>query len=247
MTETFQELKKKLTEFYCRTRGREELEAAFNQLDTDCEMRGIGESMKESFPKEPTLGDEYSMYFAYAVMRPEVRTDKDRNQWLQHTKKFINRCPPDPQLAGHLCSVIMRLPEMGGSSGETFNYGLRALKLLPKNFARHADCTKAVEKMARTDFRSLLEKACSQPDYQKQLRAFDRALARLSDIPSGERYRGLDECIRAMVPVYHQTEWGRQELPRKRRLASNRIFKSLPHNVQQIIRNRKNQNDWLSK
>ncbi len=94
MTETFQELKKKLTEFYCRTRGREELEAAFNQLDTDCELRGIVEAMKESFPKEPTLGDEYSMYFAYAVMRPEVRTDKDRNQWLQHTKNLLTVARP---------------------------------------------------------------------------------------------------------------------------------------------------------
>ncbi len=51
MTETFQELKKKLTEFYCRMRDSDELEAAFNQLDTDCELRGIVEAMKESFPK----------------------------------------------------------------------------------------------------------------------------------------------------------------------------------------------------
>lgn len=56
-------------------------------------------------------------------------------------------------------SVIHHLPEMGGTTGETYNYGLRALNLLPKTYPQYRECVKAVEKMARSDFRFLLDKA----------------------------------------------------------------------------------------
>lgn len=247
MAETFQDLKVKLIEHYRRVQSADELTAGFNLLVDGEELRQLIGGLKKTFPKEPALGDEYTMYFAYAMMQADQRTTEDLLDWRRHTKKFINNCPQNHNLANHLRSVIHHLPEMGGTTGETYNYGLRALNLLPKTYPQYRECVKAVEKMARSDFRFLLDKAKNEPDYQKQLKAYDRALARLTDIPSGERYKGLDECMQAMFPVYNRTEWGRLELPHKRRLASKRIFKSLPHEAQTAIRNRKHYNDWLSR
>lgn len=247
MSEDFQQLKAELTDFWRRHKEKDELAAGFDRLVDQTELRRLTDELEKNFPKEATPGDEYTMYFAYAAMQPEQRTAEDKARWLKHSKKFINGCPPRHNLANHLRSVILHLPEMGGKTGETFTYGQKALSLLPKGYPRHAECCRAVERMARTDFRFLLGKATNEPDYQKQLRTFDRALARLTDIPPGERYNGLNECIRAMYPVYDKTEWGRLELPRKRRLASNRIFKSLPWELQSIIRSRKQAKDWLNR
>ncbi len=247
MAETFQDYKLKLIEHYQRVQSADELTAGFNRLVDGEELRQLTACLKKTFPKKPTLGDEYTMYFAYAISQKEFLTADNLLDWRKHTKKFINNCPPNHRLENHLWSVIRHLPEMGGTPSETFNYGQRALNLLPKTYPQYRECVKAVEKMARNDFRFLLEKAKSEPDYQKQLKAFDRALARLTNIPSGERYKGLDECMQAMAPVYGRCEWGRLELPRKRRLASNRIFKSLPYEAKMAIRTRKQYNDWLSK
>lgn len=248
MTQTFSDLKKQLIDYHQRVQSADQLSVAFNRLTDQQELREITDGLKKNFPKgNSTLGDEYTMHYAYAMMDPAQRSEQDKADWRKHAKNFINRCEAPHNLSDHLRGVLVRLPEMGGSSAEAFNYGLRILNLLPKDYGRYQECVTAVQKMAQTDFYTLLSKAKAEPDYHKQLRAFDRALARLTDIPVGERYRKLDECIRAMAPVYNQNEWGRLELPRKRRLASNRIFKSLPYNVQNIIRTRKNLNDWWSR
>lgn len=247
MADTFQELKAQLIEYHRRIQSADELAAGFNWLSDQEELRQLIDGLNKNMPKAPALGDEYTMYFAYALTAPEERSKKDLSVWLKHSKNFINQCPERHNLSNHIRSVIQHLPEMGGTTGETFNYGLRALKLLPKSYPMYRDCVKAVEKMARSDFRVLLDKAIKEPDYHKQLKAFDRALARLVNIPAGERYKGLDECVRAMIPVYNRTEWGRLELPRKRQLASGRIFRSLPMEAQMAIRNRRRHQDWLNK
>ncbi len=247
MSRDFQRLKAELTDFWQRQKEKDELATSFDRLVDQAELRQLTDKLEKNFPKEATLGDKYTMYFAYAIMPPEQRTAEDKVRWLKHSKKFINGCPPQHNLANHLRNVILHLPEMNGKTGETFTYGKKALKLLPKNYQRYEECYLAVAKMARTDFHFLLNKARNEPDYQKQIRTLDQALARLTDIPPGERYNGLNECIRAMYPVYNKTEWGRLELPRKRRLASNRIFKSLPWELQSVIRNRKQARDWLNR
>lgn len=159
MAETFQDLKVKLIEHYRRVQSADELTAGFNRLVDGEELRQLIGGLKKTFPKEPALGDEYTMYFAYAMMQADQRTAEDLLDWRRHTKKFINNCPQNHNLANHLRSVIHHLPEMGGTTGETYNYGLRALNLLPKTYPQYRECVKAVEKMARSDFRFLLDKA----------------------------------------------------------------------------------------
>lgn len=244
MSEDFQRLKGELTEFCRQVREKDELAAGFDRLVDAQRLREIVDALRENFPKDATPGDEYTMHFAYAQMSPDARTEKDMADWRKHIKKFINVCPAEPKLAGHVAHAVKHLPEACATTGEAFNYGLRALRLLPKKTPIFESCEKEVQKMALSDFHTLLDKANGETNYQKQIKAYDRALARLTDIPPGSRYKYMYECLHAMAPVYERTDWGKVEFPHKRRLVSNRIFKSLPPEMQTIIRNRKNERDW---
>ena len=73
MAETFQDLKVKLIEHYRRVQSADELTAGFNLLVDGEELRQLIGGLKKTFPKEPALGDEYTMYFAYAMMQADQR------------------------------------------------------------------------------------------------------------------------------------------------------------------------------
>lgn len=247
MAENFQDLKKKFIEFHSRVKNQDEFSAAFNKLSNNKELREIIASMQENFPKEPSLGDKYTMVFTYAQLLPENRSKEDCGQWWKHTKDFINSCPRDAQYAGHLQFTLNHIPEIQTKPSEAHIYALRVINLLPKKFAGYEDCVKTTEKIGRTYYKDLLNQACAEKDYQKQIKAFDKVLAILPRVPAGERYKRLDECIQAMTPVYQHSEWGRLELPRKRKLAAKRIFKSMPLVAKNIISQNNNRNNWLSK
>ncbi len=246
-TNNFTFYKQQLVEYHKRIMKGDELTRGFNLIVDQQELRGILNNLNKTFPKEPTVADHYTMYFAYADVHPEHLTEDDKKQWWKHSKKFIDTCPKEHNLSHHIYSVIRNLPKMGASSGQKFNCALSALNLLPKNFPYYQDCRKQVEKIARTDYEVLFEKAKKETNYQKQIKAFDRALARITDIPAGDRYRTFYECMRTMWPIYEKTDWGKIEFPHKKALVSNRIFKSLPQELKTIIRNRKSAKDWLSK
>ena len=239
--------KQQLIAYHQRMKNSDDLLRSFNLATDQQELRKIIENLNKTFPKQPKPVDSYVMCFAYANVHSDYVKDDDKKEWWKHSKTFIDSCPKDERFFDYIYCVLSRLPEMEATSGQKFNYALRAVNLLEKKYPHYQECCKQVEKIARMDYEVLLEKAKNETDYQKQIRLFDRALARITDIPASDRYRVFNDCMGVMEPVYNKTQWGRLEFPRKRRLASNHIFKSLPSNVQTIIRNRKNAKDWLYK
>lgn len=89
MAETFQDLKVKLIEHYRRVQSADELTAGFNRLVDGEELRQLIGGLKKTFPKEPALGDEYTMYFAYAMMQADQRTAEDLLDWRDIPKNSL--------------------------------------------------------------------------------------------------------------------------------------------------------------
>lgn len=239
--------KQQLLDYHKRVSAADELVQNFNRPDDQQELREIIKNLHDNLSKEPTPSESYTLYFAYAEVAPEYMSEKDKKVWWKHAKAFIDSCPKDHNLCNHIYSVLKRLPQMGASSGQKFNCALRAMSLLPKDYPYYNDCRKQTERIAKTDYEHLLTQARNERNYRKQIKAYDRALARITNLAAGDRYRTFYACMQELAPIYEQTDWGRVELPHKRRVVSNRIFKSLPRDMQMIIRNRKSQKDWLNK
>ena len=219
--------KRQLRDYHNRVSSADELVQNFNRPDDQAELREIIKNLHDNLSENPSPAENYALYFAYADIAPEYMGERDRKNLWKYAKAFIDTCPKEHNLSNHIYRVIKHIPQMEASSGQKFN------------------CQ--VEKIAKTDYEHLLTKARNERNYRKQIKAYDRALARITNLAAGDRYRTFYDCMQELAPVYEQTDWGRVELPHKRRVVSNRIFKSLPRDMQMIIRNRKSQRDWWNK
>lgn len=239
--------KRQLRDYHSRVSSADELVQNFNRPDDQAELREIIKNLHDNLSENPSPAENYAMYFAYADIAPEYMGERDRKNLWKYAKAFIDTCPKEHNLSNHIYRVIKHIPQMEASSGQKFNCALSGLNLLPKDYPYYHDCRKQVEKIAKTDYEHLLTKARNERNYRKQIKAYDRALARITNLAAGDRYRTFYDCMQELAPIYEQTDWGKVELPHKRRVVSNRIFKSLPRDMQMIIRNRKSQRDWWNK
>ncbi len=244
MNETFENLKNELRVFLRQQQNKDPLVASMDKLIDQHQLRRIINELKKNFLKEPTFIDEYMMHCAYKAVDPQLRSQKDLDNWFNHVQKFVKKCPSNLDQEKRLIDVVSYLPEISKNTDKILKCAKEALKIMPIEAAEYPNCKTLVQKIALKDFYNQFSQAQKFDEPQKKVNAYKKALNRTLDVLPSMRYKCFYDCIRAMEPLYNQTESGQYELWNLKKTYSNRIFKSLPWDMQQNIRNRRNNAEW---
>lgn len=211
----------------------------------------IAEGLRNTFPKEPILGDRVAVCYAYTYLSALPMEQQYYQDWRKQIKAFINEAPAETQgNDANLCFMLRGLSLSQGSPAETFRYAEKALKKMTRQTRHNPKVVAFVGQMVRPHYEQVVEHACNANNfsgYMQQVRAFDKAIDVMLYLPSGSRYREAQKLMEKMAPVYRQSEWGREEWGRKCSSIRRRVYRSLPVEAKQAIRSRRAQDEWLYK
>lgn len=250
MTErTFAEYKQEMRDYIIQYAKEQNGVQQEGETTVEMNISRITEGLRNTFPKNPILGDRVAMCYAYTHLSMLPMSPLYYRDWRRQIKSFINEAPADKaENDANLCFMLRGLSLSGGAPDETFRYAEKALKKMTLNMQHNPKVETFVGQLARPYYEQLSEKACNAANfsgYMQQIKAFDKAVNVMLYLPSGSRYREAQKLMSGMESVYKQSEWGRQEWGRKSSSIRRRVFKSLPLSAQQAIRSQRSRDEWL--
>lgn len=225
-----------------------------NSPAPELDINQIVNGLRAKFPKKPDQTDRLALCYAYwyrsqLPMQPDYEKD-----WRKQIKSLINtttgkKANDDSRL--YFMLVSLRRTAGTSQAKETFDYADKAVKKMTTTMQNHPNTKEIIGQLAYPYYDELFDRAkrlsLDDEKYNECLKTFDKATYVLLKIPHAVRYQKSQELKNAMRVVYNQTEYGRQEFPRKCCSISRRVYRSMPPDIQRDIRNYVNKRNHNSR
>ena len=216
------------------------------EKDPTVDLVKLATGMRESFPKKPQPRDYFCICYIYRERSNLPMMPKDLEDWGKKIKqafKHIDDLEPQKRDINRL-NLLRMAERVPLESDEIYRMSKKALEEIDKSFVAKDDLLHIKYRAANTYYDELLKKAEDSKnfdDYQKNIKAYEKAYDVLLDTSPGSRYDKYRYFRTKLKSLYMQSEWGRSEWYRRERWMNQKMFKGLPLDVQKAMRWNMNQ------